>query len=96
MNKVILISGLLTATSMVFAGNEKMPETKEIKVDAVAAVNHWIARLDQDEDGKLTIKEAMADPVLLASFGKIDTNGDGQLSQAEMDKAQAFLEGRDS
>ncbi|MBC3764418.1 hypothetical protein H8B19_00895 [Neptunicella marina] len=81
---------------MVFADNEKMPDAPKVSPEKVAAVNHWIARLDQDEDGKLTIKEAMADPVLLASFGKIDTNGDGQLSQAEMDKAQSFLQGSDS
>ncbi len=46
-----------------------------------------IAQMDQDEDGQISIREAVADPNLLAAFGKIDTDGDGKISQTELDVA---------
>lgn len=53
-----------------------------------------IAQLDQDEDGLISIREAVADPNLLAVFGKIDTNGDGKISAEELSSstlAQALV-----
>lgn len=47
-----------------------------------------ISQMDQDEDGLISIREAVADPELLAAFGKIDTDGDGKLSQQELRAAQ--------
>ena len=47
-----------------------------------------IQKLDQDQDGKITIKEAVADPVILASFGKIDVNGDGKITKQELDNME--------
>ena len=46
-------------------------------------------RLDQDLDGLISIKEAVADPRILASFGKIDRDGDGKLSKHELKMAEA-------
>lgn len=43
--------------------------------------------LDTDQDGFISIKEAVANPDLLASFGKLDLNGDGKLSQVEIAKS---------
>lgn len=51
-----------------------------------------IAQMDQDEDGLISIREAVADPNLLAAFGKIDTDGDGKISQAELDTAMRNLQ----
>jgi hypothetical protein len=47
--------------------------------------NGKIKQVDLDHDGKIAIKEAVADPELLASFGKIDT--DGLITQLELEKA---------
>lgn len=47
-----------------------------------------ILRLDQDHDGLITIKEAVADPTILAFFGKLDTDGDGKLSKQELKKLE--------
>ncbi len=60
-------------------------QTDTIAVDAGGAV--IITKFDKDKDGKLTIKEAMSDPVLLASFGKLDVDGDGQLTEIELNAA---------
>jgi Ca2+-binding EF-hand superfamily protein len=51
-----------------------------------------IKRLDQDQDGFITIKEAVVEPTLLATFGKIDTNHDGKISRVELDKVLAANE----
>ncbi len=40
--------------------------------------------LDEDGDGFISIKEAVADPDVLAAFGKLDQNGDGKLSHSEI------------
>ncbi|MFT4938223.1 MAG: Ca2+-binding EF-hand superfamily protein [Paraglaciecola sp.] len=47
-----------------------------------------IQKLDQDLDGKITIKEAVADPTILASFGRIDVNGDGKISKQELENME--------
>ena len=46
-----------------------------------------IKQLDLDQDGKIAIKEAVADPELLASFGKIDTDCDGLITRLELERA---------
>ena len=52
------------------------------------ADSELIAKLDLDKDGQITIKEAVADPVILASFGKIDTDGNGKISSIELAKTK--------
>ncbi|GAA0853472.1 hypothetical protein [Aliiglaciecola litoralis] len=47
-----------------------------------------LTQMDLDEDGMISIREAVADPVLLASFGKIDTDGDGKISAQELAESQ--------
>lgn len=43
-----------------------------------------ITEIDLDEDGLISIREAVANLQLLASFGKIDANGDGKISPEEL------------
>ena len=47
-----------------------------------------IAKLDLDKDGQITIKEAVANPAVLASFGKIDTDGNGKINTIELAKTK--------
>ncbi|MCC2616118.1 EF-hand domain-containing protein [Aestuariibacter halophilus] len=55
-----------------------------VAMPATAAPTISFSGLDQDKDGFISIKEAVADPNLLAVFGKIDKNGDGKLSIDEV------------
>jgi len=42
---------------------------------------HWIAKMDQNGDGKISAAEARA--AQLATFDRLDVNGDGYLSESE-------------
>lgn len=44
----------------------------------------FITEIDLDEDGLISIREAVANLQLLASFGKIDIDGDGKISPDEL------------
>jgi Ca2+-binding EF-hand superfamily protein len=57
-----------------------------VSVKALAQAD-VLTEMDQDEDGMISIREAVADPVLLASFGKVDTDGDGKISAKELEAA---------
>jgi Ca2+-binding EF-hand superfamily protein len=50
-----------------------------------------IKKLDLDKDGQITIKEAVANPTILASFGIIDTDGNGKISVIELAKTKVAL-----
>lgn len=58
---------------------------------SVRAEVDLIKKLDLDSDGEITIKEAVADPVVLASFGKIDTDGNGKISLIELSTTKVDL-----
>ncbi|MEP4892017.1 MAG: hypothetical protein ABJV04_18485 [Aliiglaciecola sp.] len=51
------------------------------------AQSDLIAEMDLDDDGMISIREAVADPNLLAAFGKIDSNGDGKISAEELSES---------
>jgi Ca2+-binding EF-hand superfamily protein len=55
------------------------------------ADNELIEKLDLDKDGQITIKEAVANPAVLASFGKIDTDGNGKISSIELSQTKVTL-----
>ncbi|MEG3767163.1 calcium-binding protein [Alteromonas sp. 14N.309.X.WAT.G.H12] len=46
-----------------------------------------LASLDDDMDGYISLKEAVADTRLLRIFSRIDKNGDGMLSAEELEKS---------
>ena len=58
---------------------------------SASADSKLIEKLDLDKDGQITIKEAVADLAVLASFGKIDTDGNGKISSVELAKAKVVL-----
>jgi hypothetical protein len=47
--------------------------------------------LDKNQDGNISIKEAVADPNLLAEFGKIDRNGDGKINLKELNSSPLLV-----
>lgn len=61
-----------------------------LSLNAAAQVD-IIAEIDQDKDGQISIREAVADPKLLASFGKLDTNGDGKINAKELEASKHIL-----
>ena len=44
--------------------------------------------LDKNKDGNISIQEATVHPDLLASFGSIDVDGNGQISRSELMKSE--------
>ncbi|KXI30621.1 EF-hand domain-containing protein [Paraglaciecola hydrolytica] len=72
--KSLVISSLFTFS--LFVGASTRADEDQIKL------------LDLDQDGKIAIKEAVADPHLLASFGRIDTDGDGLITRLELEQAK--------
>ena len=58
-----------------------------VQAVAVAETNAgeaWLSELDEDQDGYISLKEAVADTRLLRLFSRIDDNADGQLSIDEL------------
>lgn len=52
------------------------------------ANNSIYSQLDKNQDGVISIKEAVSEPILLASFGDIDKNGDGKITQKEFSSSE--------
>jgi len=51
---------------------------------ALIAEEDLIAKLDSDNDGRISIEEAAQDASLSAMFTELDTNKDGYLSPSEL------------
>ena len=51
---------------------------------ALIAGEDLIAKLDSDNDGRISIEEAAEDASLSAIFAELDTNKDGYLSPVEL------------
>ncbi|MEP1446755.1 MAG: EF-hand domain-containing protein [Paraglaciecola sp.] len=52
---------------------------------AIIAEEDLIAKLDTDNDGRISIEEAAEDAALSAMFSELDTNKDGYLSPNELE-----------
>tara|TARA_R110002153_G_scaffold171435_1_gene324222 strand:+ start:623 stop:832 length:210 start_codon:yes stop_codon:yes gene_type:complete len=52
---------------------------------ALIAEEDLIAKLDSDNDGRISIEEAAHDASLAAMFAELDTNKDGYLSPSELE-----------
>jgi Ca2+-binding EF-hand superfamily protein len=52
---------------------------------ALIAEEDLIAKLDSDNDGRISIEEAAEDASLSAMFAELDTNRDGYLSPSELE-----------
>ena len=52
---------------------------------ALIADEDLLAKLDSDNDGRISIEEAAEDVSLAAMFSELDTNKDGYLSISELD-----------
>jgi Ca2+-binding EF-hand superfamily protein len=66
--------------------------TVQLFISASACADSKILeKLDLDKDGQITITEAVAIPAVLASFGKIDTDGNGKISSIELAKSKVTL-----
>jgi Ca2+-binding EF-hand superfamily protein len=55
---------------------------------ALIAEEDLLAKLDSDNDGRISIEEAAEDTSLLAMFAELDTNKDGYLSPSELENSQ--------
>lgn len=86
------IAGLLlvVGSSASFAADSKevvkaeVKDTKTItKVIAKAPSDTGFKALDGDNDGKITLKEAVKDPALVEQFTKTDANKDGAITAEE-------------
>lgn len=79
LNKILLISGLLSAGGVYAAG--LMPGSEEEK----GSEAHF-QQLDTNQDGRLTQQEVAQNPEISKAFSDLDENGDGQLSAEEFSK----------
>lgn len=61
------------------AGDEALPKTP-------AGSSVTFEALDTNQDGRISMPEASADPSLVEGFSAADKNGDGYLDNAEYDK----------
>lgn len=62
------------------------------RYDALNISNRDFIRLDVNLDGFLSRDELAGDAVLLQNYARFDSNGDGRLSVAEFENAEAALE----
>ena len=51
---------------------------------AIPTSQEFMAKMDSDEDGYITLREAVKNTDLLRAFGDIDINEDGKISEAEL------------
>ena len=74
--------GLLTAEEMTAKAQERMAKRTEAMIE----------RFDKNDDGALSVEEMPQRPGPHKLLEKADTNGDGSISKAEFDTAQAIIE----
>lgn len=71
---------LVTVQSLVIAESQA-------NADKVPTDTELLLQFDEDQDGFISLKEAVADTRLLRLFSRIDDNADGLLSTQELMKS---------
>ena len=74
MKKLVYAKGIL---ALAMSGNIGL-------LFATQTFENTMRRLDRNVDGHISIKEAVADPAMLKSFNRIDTDGNGIISATEL------------
>ncbi len=78
--KLLIAAAALAPLAVIAVENSKtQPSTP-------AGSSSSFESLDTNQDGRISMPEASADPSLLENFSKADKNGDGYLDNAEYDK----------
>jgi len=85
MSKLTLASGLCIAfvCGHALADDRVVANQSNVEQSSMAAANKKFKALDRNHDQHISIDAARKDPELLKRFASADTNGDGQLNQAE-------------
>ena len=86
MNKIILLVffTMLIATVVSCSSTKKAAATGQPN-GGPPSTDALFAQMDSDKDGKLSASEVKGP--LASDFSKIDTNGDGFITKAELEKA---------
>lgn len=88
-NKIALALAVLLVSPLAFAQSIEAPQVEapqvEIpaQVDPMVATGDQFARLDADQDGRISIDEANADESFSADFSTRDADGDGFVTDVE-------------
>lgn len=66
-------------------------EVKMVQTHAADRAAARVAAQDLNADGKLSVEEMLAPPMPANLFTRLDTDGDGAISQTEFDAARALM-----
>jgi hypothetical protein len=84
--RALALAALLTLSGAAFAQGSPEDPSKHTGTagqgDAMTGDSMW-DDLDANKDGYLTKDELQGSPALVTHFSKVDTDGDGKISQAE-------------
>lgn len=81
-NLLIAAAALIPLAGIAAEGDKTQPRTP-------AGSTVTFETLDTNQDGRISMPEASADPSLVEGFSTADKNGDGYLDNAEYDKGTA-------
>jgi hypothetical protein len=80
---VSCIAIILFSASTLAEDQSSIAKQQNIEQSSMDAGNKKFKALDRNHDQHISLEEARTDPELLKRFASADTNGDGQLDQAE-------------
>lgn len=79
---------LIAVFFLTIAGRQVNAQVNESQDQKPASSTNSIESLDKDNNGLISLKEAVANPELLAVFGKVDKNHDGNIDSQELTAAR--------
>ncbi len=83
---VMMIAIFATTTMLLSACNSRPPTIRPINIDAGDTAKLAIEKYDADSDGELSADELQNCAAIQKSLTKIDTDGNGNVSQSEMEQ----------